>query len=182
MKWTENKPTLKRYFVQAAVGAVVFALVVALDLVTKRLTEDIDKIWVIEGVFSIVSVRNTGGAWSMFGDNPVMMNVIKGFTFVFIAAVAAALFYPDKRKNMFFVVTLGLLGSGALGNLVDRMSLGYVRDFLSFDLINFPVFNVADMALVTGVFMLVAYIIWVFVKSEIKERKQKNDKAGGEEK
>ncbi len=173
MKWIKNKPPLGTFILQSVVGIVIFAVVVVVDLVTKQVTEGMSRVWVIEGVFSLVSKHNTGGAWSLFGDNPVMMNVIKAFTFVFIAAVLVVMFWPDKRKNMFLIVTLSLLGSGALGNLVDRLAYGYVRDFLSIDLIKFPVFNVADIALVAGTIMLVVYIIWNFVVTELAAKKTK---------
>lgn len=180
MKWIKNKPPLGTFILQSVVGIVIFAVVVVVDLVTKQVTEGMSRVWVIEGVFSLVSRHNTGGAWSLFGDNPVMMNVIKAFTFVFIAAVLVVMFWPDKRKNMFLIVTLSLLGSGALGNLVDRLAYGYVRDFLSIDLIKFPVFNVADIALVAGTIMLAVYIIWNFVVSEMSAKKTKNSQSDEE--
>lgn len=176
MKWIKNKPTLRAYILQSVIAVIVFALVLVADLVTKAVTDGIEKTWVIEDVFSITSRYNTGGAWNMFGDNPVVMNIIKAFTFVFIAVVLVVMFWPDSRKNMFLMVTTALLGSGALGNLIDRLAFGYVRDFLSFDLINFPVFNVADVALVTGVIMLIVFIVWTFIKTELEERKNKTDR------
>ncbi len=175
MKWIKVKPDVRTYVIQAIVGTAVFALVLVFDLVTKYVTEGMDRLWIIEGVLSFVSVHNTGGAWSMFNDNAVVMTIIKVFTFIFVAAALIIMYYPDGRKNAFFIVTLALLGSGALGNLIDRLAFGYVRDFIRFDIINFPVFNIADVALVTGVIMLIVYIIWQFVRSERKARQEKKD-------
>lgn len=173
MKWIANKPTLKKYIVQSAVGAGVFAVVLVLDLVSKFLTDGVRDLTVIPGFISFHSTYNTGGAWSLFSDNSVAMIIIMVFTFVFIAADLLVTYWPDGRKNAFFIVTLAFLGSGALGNLIDRLWLGYVRDFLRFDFITFPIFNVADVALVTGVIMLIVNIVIWFVKSEMKARAEK---------
>ena len=173
MKWIANKPTLKKYIVQSAVGAGVFAVVLVLDLVSKFLTDGVRDLTVIPGFISFHSTYNTGGAWSLFSDNSVAMIIIMVFTFVFIAADLLVTYWPDGRKNAFFIVTLAFLGSGALGNLIDRLWLGYVRDFLRFDFITFPIFNVADVALVTGVIMLIVNIVIWFVRSEMKARAEK---------
>ena len=173
MKWIANKPTLKKYIVQSAAGAGVFAVVLVLDLVSKFLTDGVRDLTVIPGFISFHSAYNTGGAWSLFSDNSVAMIIIMVFTFVFIAADLLVTYWPDGRKNAFFIVTLAFLGSGALGNLIDRLWLGYVRDFLRFDFITFPIFNVADVALVTGVIMLIVNIVIWFVRSEMKARAEK---------
>lgn len=173
MKWIRNKPTAKKYIVQSVVGAAVFAFVLILDLVSKALTDGIHGLVVIPGFISFSSVRNPGGAWSIFGGNDVVMTIIMVFTFVFVAAALFFLYWPDGRKNMFFIVTLALLGSGALGNLVDRLAFGEVRDFLHFEFMNFPTFNVADVALVSGVIMLIVNIIIWFVRSETAARREK---------
>lgn len=181
MKWIANKPTLKKYIVQSAVGAGVFAVVLVLDLVSKFLTDGVRDLTVIPGFISFHSTYNTGGAWSLFSDNSVAMIIIMVFTFVFIAADLLVTYWPDGRKNMFFIVTLAFLGSGALGNLIDRLWLGYVRDFLRFDFITFPIFNVADVALVTGVIMLIVNIVIWFVRSEMKARAEKAAKNAAHE-
>ena len=128
---------------------------------------------VIEGFFLITYVQNTGAAWSLGGGSDVFMTVVIVITFIAIAAFLFLLFFPDKRKNMLFLVSLALITGGAAGNLIDRVSLGYVRDFLDFYPFgyNFPVFNVADMGLVIGVIMMIVCILVYFFRTEKNSEK-----------
>ena len=149
------------------------------DLVTKYITsthiELYERVQIIPEFFYFTYVQNGGGAWSLGDDNPVLMNVIKVLTVFFVLAVIFVLYYPDKRKNLYLIFSLSLLASGATGNFIDRVWLGYVRDFISFYIFSykFPVFNIADIALVTGVIMLVVSIIIYFIRTELKQHKQK---------
>lgn len=103
------------------------------------------------GVFHITHTRNIGAAFSLF----------EGATPVLIAAavvVIAAIVYAQRRVGPWLPLSLGLslalpLG-GALGNLIDRLRLGYVTDLFHFKLINFPVFNIADSAITLGIVIL----------------------------
>ena len=180
MKWIRNKPSFVKYVVQSVTGTAVFAFVLVLDLVSKTVTDGVRDLTVTPGFISFNSVHNPGGAWSIFGGNDVAMTIIMIFTFIFVAAALLVLFWPDGRKNMFFIVTLAFLGSGALGNLIDRLWLGEVRDFLHFEFMDFPTFNVADVALVSGVIMLIVNIIIWFVRSETAARRAKKAAMRGE--
>ncbi len=124
----------------------------------------------INGVFSIVSTHNTGGAWSIFSGNTVLLVI---FSIVFICAIIVFNFMLNK-KNYFYAISMGLLLSGAICNLFDRIMFGYVRDFISLDFMNFPIFNVADIAITFGVILLCIYFVFVLPKLEKKENKQEN--------
>ena len=82
------------------------------------------------------------------------------------------------------VVALTVILSGAIGNLIDRVALGYVRDFIAFDFMNFPVFNFADSCITVGAVLLIVSVL--FTKSgrayfaALDEKKQKPEKAGAE--
>ncbi len=186
MTFQANKPDLKRYAVQSATALAVVAFVIIFDLVTKFSVvnasieagmPETGSYWrlatVIEGFFLITYVQNTGAAWSLGGGSDVFMTVVIVITFIAIAAFLFLLFFPDKRKNMLFLVSLALITGGAAGNLIDRVSLGYVRDFLDFYPFgyNFPVFNVADMGLVIGVIMMIVCILVYFFRTEKNSEK-----------
>ena len=179
MSFVKNKPDKKTYVIQSIVSAAVIAAILVADLVTKYITsthiELYERVQIIPEFFYFTYVQNRGGAWSLGDDNPVLMNVIKVLTVFFVLAVIFVLYYPDKRKNLYLIFSLSLLASGATGNFIDRVWLGYVRDFISFYIFSykFPVFNIADIALVTGVIMLVVSIIIYFIRTELKQHKQK---------
>ena len=165
--------------IQSAVAVGVIAAVLIFDLVSKYYTSTLiglgERVQIIPNFFYFTYVRNKGGAWSLGDDNPFLMNVIKVITVFFVLGVLLVLFFPDKRKNLYLIFSLALLASGATGNFIDRVWLGYVRDFISFYIFSykFPVFNIADIALVTGVIMLIVSIIIYFVKTEIKQHRAK---------
>ena len=111
----------------------------------------------------------------------LLLMIYQAFTGQVFGDVAAVLFvlaYPDSRKNMLLVVSLAMVSSGAVGNLVDRLMLGYVRDFFDFDIFgyDFPVFNVADISLVVGVLLLIVCIcIYFFTPRPVTEEREKSD-------
>lgn len=118
---------------------------------------------VIKDVFHITYVQNTGAAFSMFQGKRVLLLVLS------IIIILALILYLIKTKPQSKMVRLSfaLIISGAVGNSIfDRLRLGYVIDFLDFRLINFPVFNIADCAIVCGVALL--FIHTIFLEGKIK--------------
>lgn len=124
--------------------------VIAVDLISKRYAAGVlsaQPVAVINGVLELTYVENRGAAWGMFQGARIAFIIL---TVVFL--VAFAWFYI-KRKDEFNTlskVIFALIFAGALGNLIDRTVYGYVRDMIYFSLINFPVFNIADSAIVIG--------------------------------
>ena len=118
---------------------------------------------VVEGLFQLTNVHNTGAAWGM----------LDGFRWLFIPLtimVAAIILFVlirfRKKLTVFSRVTLALLFTGAIGNLVDRIVLTYVRDFFDITpLFSFPVFNVADSCLSIGCVFLIIDVLFLKEKS-----------------
>lgn len=111
---------------------------------------------IIKNFFYLTYHNNYGAAWGLFSGNNIVLLLASIFgTFIIYRYIAT--FKENKRNNIAF----GLLLAGIAGNMLDRLFIGYVRDFLDFRLFNstFPVFNVADSAIVIGVALLVIAIL-----------------------
>lgn len=102
-------------------------------------------------------VENTGMAWGMLKNASVILAVVSSAACVFIAYI---LIREHKKLSIGIRAGLIVVLSGALGNLVDRFFLGYVRDFIAFDFINFPVFNPADCFVTVGAAILLISLIF----------------------
>lgn len=96
----------------------------------------------------LTHVANTGAAFGLFPDQSLFLLIT---TLVGVTAIVLYYFYPPLNTPL-LVVSLGLQLGGALGNLIDRLRLGYVTDFVDFRV--WPVFNVADSSIVVGVTIL----------------------------
>lgn len=110
---------------------------------------------VFPGLLNLVHVGNTGAAWSMFAGKSVWLALLAGVTLVAIYFWRHALGLRHPVAQPAF----GLLCSGIVGNLVDRVVHGHVIDFLDFHFgsYTYPTFNVADSAICVGVFW---YVLW----------------------
>lgn len=139
----------------------IFALViVAVDQLTKLwvvgnipLHTQVDA---IPGLFHLTYVRNTGAAFSSFQGMQWL------FLLVFIAFTAAIIWEFSKKRWPFTDLERWCIASvyaGGLGNMLDRLRLGYVVDMIEVDFITFPVFNVADCFITCGVILLLVHLI-----------------------
>lgn len=124
-----------------------------LDQITKYAIaaslELYESITIIPNFFYITYVQNTGAAWSMLEGKMGFFYVI-GIVFL----IAMVYFYRNTPKKEWFTrLGIVLMMSGTVGNLIDRFAFQYVRDFLDFIILgyDFPIFNVADIALCVGV-------------------------------
>lgn len=109
---------------------------------------------VIHGFFNIIHVRNTGGAFGIFGGERGGIGSIL-FVVVSLIAIGAIvfLFVKTKENEKALALSFSLILSGAMGNLIDRLHFGEVVDFLDFHLsaYHWPAFNVADSAICIGI-------------------------------
>ncbi|SDB87800.1 signal peptidase II Aspartic peptidase. MEROPS family A08 [Pelagirhabdus alkalitolerans] len=131
-------------------------IIIALDQMTKRWVvvnmELRESIPVIEDIFYITSHRNPGAAWGILQDQMYF------FYIVTIIVIGVIVYYMTKyaKENMWIGIGLGLVLGGAIGNFIDRLIYQEVVDFLNVYIgtYNYPIFNVADSALVVGVIIL----------------------------
>ena len=138
---------------------LIIILLIGIDQISKLLAlnylKDIRSIPIIQNVFHLTYVENRGAAFGMFQNNQII--------FIIVALVASiyGLYYLHTKK----VDTVGKVGilliiSGAIGNLIDRVRLGFVVDYFDFRIIWEYVFNIADIFVVLGTILLCIYILF----------------------
>ena len=158
--------------------AALAAVIVGLDQWTKWLTvthipstNGSAVVRAIPGFFHITHIKNTGAAWSM----------LEGQTWLFVLVTAAffaivgVLIWKKVLQKKFELVCLAMIAGGALGNLIDRVRLGYVVDMLDTMFMDFPVFNVADVFVVCGTICALIYYLAFYGKYDEKHRENKTD-------
>ena len=135
------------------------------------------KLWTVEhlalgqsqafwpGLMQLTRVHNYGAAWSSFTG---MRWLLVAVTCCIVLAVAAALIRRTVR-HPFGVAAGFLIISGGLGNIIDRVRLGYVVDMFELQFISYPVFNIADCCIVCGCIMGAVYYLWLYEKYDKKE-------------
>ncbi|MBQ9068441.1 MAG: signal peptidase II, partial [Eggerthellaceae bacterium] len=152
MKHAEVTP--KRSF---APRILLFVLMGAAWLAFDRVT----KIWAdgfepgtvfvenIAGLFEFRLVHNTGAAWGIFSNSTFALGI---FSLAVCVIMLIMLFtYVRSYGDLVQAASLSLVFAGGLGNAIDRLSLGYVIDFIKTTFIDFPVFNVADIGVTCGI-------------------------------
>lgn len=138
-------------------------IIVALDQITKYLAQAYlqprHSITIIQGLFNLSYVENPGAAWGMLAGRQILLISFSILTLLFIIWKRRELFTPLPMGWLTFT----LLVSGITGNLIDRIRLNRVIDFLDFHWqgSHFPAFNIADSAICCGVFL---YLItqWLY--------------------
>jgi len=143
-------------------------VVVALDQVSKfyiRANQDVLPI-PEEGFFRINYVTNAGGAFGILGNQAFLL------TLTAIVCIATIFIYVRYLpfSSMLVRIALGLLLGGAIGNLIDRLAFGRVVDFI--DIGAWPVFNLADSAIVVGIIFMIYYFLFPARRREHIERKE----------
>ena len=149
---------------------ILICVVITFDLVSKALLFNVD-LTLIPGLISsrdVGGVLNTGGAWGILGDSTIFLIII---TIIFIG-IFVFFDYKWKIKNNLYLVSIAFIIGGAIGNLIDRILFGGVRDFLYFEFYpSFPTFNVADSFLCVGIVLMLVYIFF-FSSRDFKEKEQ----------
>lgn len=153
---------------------IMIILIVAFDQITKYFASlklaDGSVAKFIPGVVHFKYAENTGMAFSM----------LSGARWVFIAltvVVCVGVFYylfSNRCKSLWLYWSLGVILSGGIGNLIDRIRFGYVVDFIEPTFVNFAIFNIADCAVTCGAVVLVGYLLYDAFK-DVKKPKENSD-------
>ncbi|MDR0850557.1 MAG: signal peptidase II [Christensenellaceae bacterium] len=138
----------------------VLAGVILIDLLTKIFLYDTASAFLPYLIGIRYAPLNTGAAWSFLSGHIWLFCLL---AFVFIAAV---IFFDVKfktKKNMVYSLGIGFLLGGTIGNLIDRIALGGVRDFLFLEFWpTFPTFNFADVSLTVGCILIAVYLLFLY--------------------
>ncbi|MBO4988461.1 MAG: signal peptidase II [Lachnospiraceae bacterium] len=144
-----------------------FILLVILDQITKNLAvvylKDKPAYVIWDGVFELHYLENSGAAFGMLQNQKILFVSIAAVILVIIGYVLVKL--PRNRHFVFLEALLVLIASGAVGNMIDRVQFNYVVDFFYFKLIDFPIFNVADIYVSVSC-VLLAILVLFFYKDE----------------
>ena len=160
----------KRRIILLIVDFLFALLLVAGDQISKYyailMLKDQPPYSVVDGVFELHYLENNGAAFGILQGQK--------FFFLFIASIIIGMILyvlfkmPYQKKYIKLHLTLVLIASGAIGNLIDRVRFNYVVDFLYFSLINFPVFNVADIYVTVAAFFLVILLLFVYKETDLE--------------
>ena len=175
-------------FMKKNMGTVILALLfsallVFLDQWTKGLAVTALKgqpdIILISGVLQLTYVENAGIAFGLFQGKQYLF---AAFTVVILGFLLYLLYrIPKKKRCLPVIFVLIMLIAGSVGNMIDRILLQYVVDFIYFSLIHFPVFNVADIYVTVSCILLIILVLFVYRDDEVSEwflfrKKGKEDK------
>jgi len=136
----------------------------------------IGNINIIKGFFHLTYVENSGAAFSMLEGKQTFFIIITFAAFFLFYYIYKTGIVSGKLANWAGTFVAG----GAIGNFIDRIRLGYVIDMFNFELIDFPVFNFADICITVGGALFVL-IIWLDYLNERREKKAAAEKAAGED-
>lgn len=155
-----NKPGLGQFLWCIPLVAVL----IIIDQITKRIAVNVLadglRIPLINGVLEFTFVQNRGAA---FG---IMQNALPFFVVITLAALCVITYFllhiPSQKRYLPLRICLCFIAAGAIGNFIDRLRLSYVRDFIYFSLIDFPVFNVADIYITCATILLVLLMLFYY--------------------
>ena len=163
---------MNKKYIKYIIEVAFFAAMVAIDLISKSIVFDLlssgNSYTVWEGIFTVRLARNIGASFSMLSGKTLFLTMMPIIAIIGITLLLVL--RPNTPKNL--RIGCIMIAAGALGNVVDRIVLGYVRDFIDYVFletwfgIDFAIGNIADLFLLGGVIMLILYIIFEFSESD----------------
>ncbi len=164
-----TKNFMSKYYAFFIAAIVLFTDQTVKSLISSNMLLN-ENIPVLNNIVSLTKTYNTGAAFGIFQDGTRFLSV---FSILAIVLMCVYVIKNYKSLNLLGIVAWGLVLGGTIGNFVDRLSLGYVLDFIRLDFVNFPIFNIADLSINCGAALLIIYIIFASKGSEHqKELKQ----------
>lgn len=148
------------------VSLFIIVAMILIDQVSKFLVSSnmkmFENISVIKGFFSIYRCTNTGSAFSFLGGYSWSIIFLSIFSSIASIVVLYFVFLSFRKEKMLLSIAFSLIFAGAVGNLIDRIRLHHVVDFLRFDFgsYTFPIFNIADSCAVVGTILLLFCILF----------------------
>ncbi len=171
------KKNLNSYFILFPISASILIF----DQWTKSIIRsnlDFGEIWMpwewLTPYARVVHWYNTGVAFGMFQDRNLIFAVLS-----LVVSLVLIIFYPKLTQNDWFLrIAVGMQVGGSLGNLLDRLTIGHVTDFISVG--NFPVFNIADASISMGVGVMLLGL-WLEERREKRKSARHAEESSGQE-
>lgn len=159
------------------VAIVLLALDQLIKLWAQVSLSQVDTIPIFENILHLTYRRNYGAAFSILQNQQWLLIPVTSL----VMLVMAYLLISKKIKHPVMVAAVSLVLSGGVGNLMDRIFRegGYVVDYIDFRLINFPVFNLADICVVCGTALLFLYVIVLEPRLEKQKKLEENSRHDG---
>lgn len=144
-------------------------LFMGIFVVIATVLDQLSKLWVVnniplhgeipvlDGIFHLTYAQNTGAAWSMLSGMQWL------FLLIFLAFTLGIIWEFSKKRWPFTTFDrwcIAVVYAGGLGNIIDRIRLGYVVDMIEVEFIDFPVFNLADCCITCGCIALVVHLVF----------------------
>lgn len=154
--------------------SVMILLIIAFDQITKYFAslnlKNADAVGFIPGLVQFRYAENTGMAFSMLSG--------ARWVFILVTVIACILvlyyLFSDRCKSLWLYWSLGVIVSGGIGNLIDRIKFGYVVDFIEPTFVDFAVFNIADCAVTCGAVSLIAYLVYDMIRDSKQSKENGN--------
>lgn len=147
------------------IETLIIILIVIFDQLSKYFVnlylKGNDAIEAIPGFLSFRYHENRGAAWGMLENHRWVFMVVS--TVAIVAIIGYLIWTRKKKDSLLFRISLCFFAGGGIGNMIDRVILSYVIDFLRFDFIDFPIFNVADSFITIGAFLMILNLILEFI-------------------
>lgn len=153
-----------------AVFTIIFALCLGLDQFTKYLAighlKGGNDIVLIDGVLELQYLENRGAAFGLL-QNQKFFLLFVGLIFLAILVLILIKLPEHKKYNKLYYLA-GAMMAGAIGNMIDRIRFDFVVDFIYFSLIDFPIFNVADIYITLSVIILAIIVLFVYKEEDFE--------------
>jgi signal peptidase II len=152
------------------VQVAAITVLICLDRLFKALVEARLKgrgtVVLLRGVLGLTYAENTGAAFSMFSNSTAALTVVAGVA-LFAGLLALALV---RKKALIYDICIPLIIAGGAGNQIDRLTRGYVIDYIRTLFIDFPVFNFADCLITCSCFAIAIWLVYEIVRDSKKEK------------
>ena len=158
-----NKKTL--YIIDVA----LFILGLAIDRVSKYFAiiklKDHPSVSIIDGIMEFRYLENTGAAFGLLKNQKSFFVMVA--IFVTLASLYVMVKTPAKKRYVSIHIYLSFILCGAIGNLIDRLMYGFVVDFIYISVINFPIFNVADIFVTISTLLIAILLLFVYKEDDL---------------
>ncbi len=172
---TKRSPILYFWYI------LIVTVSVGIDQITKwyavKYLTVVDTVPIIKDALHLTYVENTGAAFGMMKNSRWIFMTVSTVAIVIIAVVLI----KYGRQYPFASICLSMILGGGIGNMIDRISLGFVVDFIDFRLIDFAVFNGSDSFVCVGAFLLICYLAADLVREYKAEKAVKQHETTGNE-